>query len=103
MTSAMRSSSSSMLVRDIHQSDRKSVVWGKSVDLGGCRIIKKKKKELGVCWALANSGFATRIAERAVMSFDAVEEELRIGVRLVEVCVVQRLRGWVGVGVREVM
>src|SRR5256885_15252386 len=25
--------------------DRKSVVWGKSVDLGGRRIIKKKKKE----------------------------------------------------------
>src|SRR5208282_6404537 len=24
--------------------DRKSVVWGKSVDLGGRRIIKKKKK-----------------------------------------------------------
>src|SRR3712207_9578619 len=26
--------------------DRKSVVWGKSVDLGGRRIIKKKKQEL---------------------------------------------------------
>src|SRR5256886_5299527 len=25
--------------------DRKSVVWGKSVDLGGRRIIKKKKKK----------------------------------------------------------
>src|SRR2546427_12957918 len=25
--------------------DRKSVVEGKSVDLGGCRIIKKKKKD----------------------------------------------------------
>ena len=25
--------------------DRKSVVQGKSVDLGGCRIIKKKKKK----------------------------------------------------------
>src|SRR5690349_5528058 len=25
--------------------DRKSVVWGKSVDLGGRRIIKKKKKD----------------------------------------------------------
>ncbi len=32
--------------------DRKSVVQGKSVDLGGRRIIKKKKygiSELGVC------------------------------------------------------
>ena len=28
----------------VHASDRKSVVWGKSVDLGGLRIIKKKKK-----------------------------------------------------------
>src|SRR3989441_11814966 len=29
-----------------HQAqDRKSVVWGKSVDLGGRRIIKKKKKK----------------------------------------------------------
>src|SRR3989442_11694355 len=27
--------------------DRKSVVWGKSVDLGGRRIIKKKKEENG--------------------------------------------------------
>ncbi len=27
------------------QADRKSVVQGKSVDLGGRRIIKKKKKE----------------------------------------------------------
>src|SRR5688572_33052791 len=27
------------------QEDRKSVVWGKSVDLGGRRIIKKKKRE----------------------------------------------------------
>src|SRR2546430_17282304 len=26
----------------ISHADRKSVVWGKSVDLGGCRIIKKK-------------------------------------------------------------
>src|SRR3712207_9376141 len=26
--------------------DRKSVVWGKSVDLGGRRIIKKKKKRI---------------------------------------------------------
>src|ERR1019366_6997123 len=25
--------------------DRKSVVWGKSVDLGGCRIIKKKQRK----------------------------------------------------------
>src|SRR5256886_5226408 len=29
--------------------DRKRVVWGKSVDLGGRRIIKKKKKERVVC------------------------------------------------------
>src|SRR2546429_9703018 len=27
--------------------DRKSVVWGKSVDLGGRRIIKKKKRRCG--------------------------------------------------------
>ena len=27
------------------QKDRKSVVYGKSVDLGGRRIIKKKKKK----------------------------------------------------------
>src|SRR5687767_15933522 len=29
-------------IRKAHR-DRKSVVYGKSVDLGGCRIIKKKK------------------------------------------------------------
>src|SRR3712207_9537161 len=29
--------------------DRKSVVWGKSVDLGGRRIIKKKKKVNSSC------------------------------------------------------
>src|SRR5258707_14238476 len=28
--------------------DRKSVVEGKSVDLGGCRIIKKKKKKINL-------------------------------------------------------
>src|SRR2546430_7534023 len=28
-----------------HTGDRKSVVWGKSVDLGGRRIIKKKKRK----------------------------------------------------------
>ena len=32
-------------VRGVTQSDRKSVVQGKSVDLGGRRIIKKKKKK----------------------------------------------------------
>src|SRR6185295_20363588 len=30
---------------DRRSADRKSVVWGKSVDLGGRRIIKKKKIE----------------------------------------------------------
>src|SRR2546430_3641687 len=30
--------------------DRKSVVWGKSVDLGGRRIIKKKKKRTCMRW-----------------------------------------------------
>src|SRR6266700_8041991 len=29
----------------VEEIDRKSVVEGKSVDLGGCRIIKKKKKK----------------------------------------------------------
>src|SRR3712207_9130254 len=29
----------------VHLQDRKSVVWGKSVDLGGRRIIKKKKNK----------------------------------------------------------
>src|SRR5260370_15834401 len=30
----------------ISMGDRKSVVWGKSVDLGGRRIIKKKKRAI---------------------------------------------------------
>src|SRR5256885_15483156 len=30
--------------------DRKSVVWGKSVDLGGRRIIKKKKSRVRSDW-----------------------------------------------------
>src|SRR5437667_7579109 len=30
---------------DVPEQDRKSVVWGKSVDLGGRRIMKKKKKK----------------------------------------------------------
>src|SRR5256885_16649142 len=33
--------------RQLLQQDRKSVGVGKRVDLGGCRIIKKKKKKLG--------------------------------------------------------
>src|SRR3712207_9595001 len=31
---------------DALRGDRKSVVWGKSVDLGGRRIIKKKNREM---------------------------------------------------------
>src|SRR6266446_5085028 len=33
------------LVSEIATEDRKSVVWGKSVDLGGRRIINKKRKK----------------------------------------------------------
>ena len=36
---------SPVVMKSIETSDRKSVVQGKSVDLGGRRIIKKKKKE----------------------------------------------------------
>src|SRR5258707_14544999 len=35
--------------RSTMKPDRKSVVWGKSVDLGGRRIIKKKKKKIFNC------------------------------------------------------
>src|SRR2546427_2311384 len=35
----------SQLALSCERLDRKSVVWGKSVDLGGRRIIKKKKKK----------------------------------------------------------
>src|SRR2546425_12282649 len=38
--------------------DRKSVVWGKSVDLGGRRIIKKKREKMGRA-ADAASGIAS--------------------------------------------
>src|SRR2546423_15569892 len=42
------------------KADRKSVVWGKSVDLGGRRIIKKKKKkDLKAClfkWSFCSLG-----------------------------------------------
>src|SRR2546430_15482053 len=44
----------------LHARDRKSVVYGKSVDLGGRRIIKKKHFMSHIVTFMANSGLSSR-------------------------------------------
>ena len=68
--------------KDAYQ-DRKSVVQGKSVDLGGRRIIKKKKskdgrKQAGAIYNKILSNDSTALSKDSTALTNAAREDLRL-------------------------